>query len=461
MSEQLRVAVVGTGPSACYAIAELLARRPDVAVTVVDRALTPYGLVRAGVAPDHQEKKQVISRFEGLLAHSAVTLRLGVEIGRDLSHDEMLRHHHAVLYAVGTPHGLIPDVPGAALAGSHPASGFAAWYNADPEHAEDVYDLSGERVAVVGNGNVALDVARIVLTPPESLDRTDIADHALAALRRSTVREVVILGRRGPAQAAFSGAELIELLGLPGVDVGVQTAPAGTDDESSRLAVLAGSAEARSRLRLLEGLPPEPTWTTDRRRVLFRHLVSPFELWDDGAGRVSAIRLAHTTLVPGPGGRPVAQPSGRTEEIPVSLVLWAIGHRGRPLDGLPHDPRSGTIPNFRGRVLAATANRPSGAYVAGWVKRGPSGVIGSNRACAVESVTALLEDADAGRLPAPPAGPAEFAALLAQRRPEALDHASWTRIDRTERSAGREAGRPRVKLTTRAALLAAAAPTTR
>ncbi|MEV5609102.1 FAD-dependent oxidoreductase [Streptomyces sp. NPDC052225] len=413
---ELSVAVVGAGPAGLFAADELL-RHPGVRVTVHDRLPTPYGLARAGVAPDHQDTKQVSELFRAIESQPGFHYRLGVEIGTDLTHADLLRTHHAVIYAVGAATDKRLGIDGEDLRGSVAATDFVAWYNGHPDHADDHYDLDTERAVVVGNGNVALDVARILTADPDTLARTDISDHALAALRASRVREVVLLGRRGPAQAAFTLPELLALSALKDVDVTVEGWP---DDLPPG---------ATDKTRLLSQLAARTPHST-RRRIILRFLTSPVRL--TGEGRVQALQTATTTLHTDTDGTVRARPTAETRTLETGLVLRSVGYRARPVPGLPFDEDTATVPHDGGRVAP-------GVYVAGWIKRGPTGFIGTNKTCAQETVAALLDDFTEGRLTPPESG--------AATAPRALDLAAWRAIDASERAAGEAQGRPRVKHT--------------
>lgn len=445
--ETLRVAVVGAGPAACYAAQELL-ERSNVEVEMFDRLPTPWGLVRSGVAPDHPGTKAVTESFEWSFRRDAFALHLDVEVGRDLDHDELLAHHHAVVYATGASADRSLGIPGEDLPGSHAATEFVAWYNGHPDYADRAFDLSGERAVLVGNGNVALDVARILTMDVDELARTDIADHALEALRRSNIREVVLLGRRGPAQAAYSNPEFLALGDLNGVDVVVDESELDLDPASAELAAADPAVAMRMRLaREYARREPRP----GNKRIVFRYLVSPTEI--EGTDRVAGLRAVRNELIPGDDGALVARPTEQALHLDAQLVLRSIGYRGVPLPGVPFDERRAIVPNEDGRVTGAGP----GVYVTGWIKRGPSGVIGTNKACAKETVAALLADFDAGRLTRPAYGRRELEGLLGQRRPSRVGLSGWHEIDEAERAAGRAAGRPRVKLTDRARLTTTAA----
>lgn len=410
----LRVAIVGSGPSAFYAAEELLARRDIAAeVTMFERLPVAGGLVRFGVAPDHWHTKTVDRVFDRTARRDGFTFHLGVEVGRDVTIDEILAHHHAVIHASGASGDRRLGIAGEDLPGSHAAREFVAWYNGHPDHADRAFDLTATRAVVVGNGNVALDVARILVSDVETLRRTDIADHALAALADSRVEEVVVLGRRGPEHAACTTPELLALGSLPGIDVLVDGPVTAGPDAPAKLRILAEYAQRRP--------------TPGNRRIVFRFDYSPTEVV--GAGGVAGLLVS--------GG----------DRIDCGLVLRAVGYRGLPIAGLPFDESAGTVANVAGRVVEPATSRPvPGQYVAGWIKRGATGVIGTNRWCAAETVEALLDDHRAGLLSEPTASGEDLTALVRDRRPDALTGADWRAIDRHERERGRDAGRPRIKI---------------
>ena len=438
-----RVAIVGSGPAGCYAAEELL-NRLDVEVEIFDRLPTPHGLIRAGVAPDHAETKGVGAVFDSRFAADAVQLHLNVEVGRDITHEELMEYHHAVIYAVGAFEERQLGIPGEHLPGSHPASEFVAWYNGHPDFASMSYDLSGERAVIVGNGNVALDVARILLLGSEELATTDIADQALTALRTSSIREVVILGRRGPLQAAYSSSEFLALGSLPGVDVCIDPRELLLDNRSRALLLDDDVDPALEfKVRIAQEYADRPLQGHDKRLV-FRYAVSPDQIL--GTDRVSGIRITENELVES-DGEVQARPTDVTQEIDASIVLRSIGFRGHPLPDLPFDGRRTTVPHTRGRVDGGDAQAHVGVYVAGWIKRGATGTIGTNRHCSRETVESLVEDFNAGRLPHPRGDRHALNSLLNGRRLQVVSAAGWRAIDSAERRKGRAAGRPRVKFT--------------
>ncbi len=441
----LRVAIVGSGPSACYAAEQLLSLGA-VEVEMFDRLPTPWGLVRYGVAPDHAETRGVTDMFAAAFKRDAIAWHLNVEIGVHLSHAELMSAHHAVIYAVGASADRRLGVAGEDLPGSHAATDFVAWYNGHPDHAAREFDLSGERAVVIGNGNVALDIARVLTMDPEVLAGTDIADHALAALRHSGIREVVVLGRRGPAQAAYTSAELMALAHLDGVDVVVD--PTELDGHDG--ADLAHATALKMALAAEYAAKPV---SADNKRIVLRYCASPTEIVGDG--RVEALRFTRNELVTGADGSVVARATDETGELPASLVIRSVGYKGRPVPDLPFDEHRGVVPNAAGRVLDGETALP-GVYATGWIKRGPRGVIGSNRVDSQETVNALVADFLAGALPAPERDREALTALIRERQPDVVDRAGWQVLDTAERAAGAAAGRPRVKLTSVEALLATA-----
>lgn len=452
----LRVAIVGAGPAAAYAADELL-RRCDVQVEMFDRLPTPWGLVRAGVAPDHPGTKTVAAMFESAFRRDTLQYYLNVEVGTHVTHEELLAHHHAVLYAVGASSDRKMGVPGEELPGSHSATEFVAWYNGHPDYAERTFDLSGERAIIVGNGNVALDVARVLTVDPDELARTDIADHALAALRSSNIREVVVLGRRGPLQAAYTSPEFLALAHLAGVDVVIDPGELELDPASQ---ALLDDPEVEPSLRLKYTLAEEfaaKPPTEGNKRIVFKYLASPTAVI--GTDKVEGLEYAHNELV-AVDGILNARATDRTGSYPASLVLRSIGYRGLPVRDLPFDEKRAVVPNEHGRVIGSDGTPLPGVYVSGWIKRGPRGVIGSNRVDSEETVEALIADFIAGKLAAPTGDRDALRALIRERQPELVDRAGWKAIDQAERGAGKESGRPRVKFTTRPDLLQAAKETT-
>ncbi len=445
------VAIVGSGPSGYFAAASLLKAADsnddiDIAVDMLEMLPTPWGLVRSGVAPDHPKIKSISKQFEKTGEDARLRFFGNVVVGKHVSATELAERYDAVVYAVGAQADRPLNIPGEELPGSVAAVDFVGWYNAHPHFEEISPDLSGARAVVVGNGNVALDVARILVTDPDVLAQTDIADHALESLRPCGVEEVVVIGRRGPLQTAFTTLELRELADLENVDVVVD--PADFADISDDDAAAVGKV-CKQNIKVLRGYigrEPRP----GHRRIVFRFQTSPIEI--AGEGRVEKIVLGQNELVTDDSGRVVAKDTGAREELPVQLVVRSVGYRGVPTDGLPFDERSGTIPNTAGRVDGSRNE-----YVVGWIKRGPSGVIGTNKSDSQETIDTLIADltgageADLADFGADHAD--ELADWLASRQPKLVTDAHWKLIDEHERSTGEPHGRPRVKLPNLARLL--------
>ncbi len=443
-----RVAVVGAGPAGLYTADELL-KHPELQVDVYDRLPTPYGLVRAGVAPDHQSTKQVTRLFRAIEDQPGFRYFLGVEIGPDLSHEELTAQYHAVVYSVGAAADRGLGLDGEELPGSCSSTDLVGWYNGHPDKQDLVVPLDAERAVVVGNGNVALDVARILTADPEALASTDIATLPLTALRRSKVREVVVLGRRGPAQAAFTVPELIGLAGVQGLNVVLESRYAHSSlagYSTTEPPDLPADTTKGKVLAELAARPVDPALPT----IVLRFLTSPVRIL--GEERVTGIEVVRNRLEPDTDGvlRPVA--TDDVETLDCGLVVRAVGYHGQPVADLPYDAATGTVPNDRGRVTP-------GVYVAGWVKRGPTGFIGTNKTCAQETVDRILDDLDAG-LPAPVGTPESIASVVRGRQPDVVDLAGWRAIDAEERRRGADRGRARVKIVDVDEMLRVAAPPT-
>jgi ferredoxin--NADP+ reductase len=441
----VRVAVIGSGPAGFYAASALLAADPPPEVDMIERLPTPWGLVRLGVAPDHPKLKEVSRAFERTAAQPGFRFFGNVEVGRDVTHDELVRLYDAVIYTVGAQTDRRLGIPGEDLPGSWPALAFVAWYNGHPDFDRVEFDLSCERAVVVGNGNVALDIARMLALTREELAVTDIADPAIDVIAASPIRSIVVLGRRGPVQAAWTPVELGELGELAGADVMVDPADLKLDPASEE-ELEAAPGTVRRNVDILRGYAArEPEGKP--RTIELRFLSSPVAI--HGRDRVEAIEVVRNELL---GGRAV--PTNDREMIPCGVVFRSIGYHGVALPGVPFAEKAGTIPNDCGRVLDASGRPLRGVYCAGWIKRGPTGVIGTNKKDATESVALLLEDAQAGLLAPPEHGTLEQ--LLVERGIEPVLYSGWEAIDLAERGAGEGYGRPRVKLLTWDELLAAA-----
>jgi ferredoxin--NADP+ reductase len=440
----LRAAIVGSGPAGFYTAAALLGR--DFEVDVYDVLPTPFGLVRAGVAPDHPKIKSVTRAFEKTAANERFQFIGGLEVGVDVTREELRERYDVIVYAAGTSADKRLGIPGEGLPGSHAATEFVAWYNAHPAYADCRFDLSGPRAVVIGNGNVALDVARMLALHPDELAATDIADHAIEALGQANIEEVVLVGRRGPAQAAFTNPELLELGELHRADVVVDPAQLELDPLSEAwLASDQADGTARRNVEILRRYSERPPKGKSHRIVL-SFLRSPLEIL--GSERVEGIRLGVNRIEQRPDGALTAVPTGREETLECGLVVRSIGYRGVPIAGVPFDERTGLIRNREGRVLDEDGVRQLGEYAVGWIKRGPSGVIGTNKKCANETVARIVEDVEAGEVHTPPARASaeEIAKWVKTKVPTAVTWEGWQRIDAHETTRGQPLGRPRVKL---------------
>lgn len=443
------VAIVGSGPSGFFAAASLLkaadsSEEIDVAVDMLEMLPTPWGLVRSGVAPDHPKIKSISKTFEKTGADPRFRFFGNVLVGEHVGARELAERYDAVVYAVGAQSDKALNIPGEDLPGSISAVDFVGWYNAHPHFEDKTPNLSGARAVVVGNGNVAIDVARILVTDPDVLAQTDIADHALESLRPCGVEEVVIIGRRGPLQTAFTTLELRELGELENVDVIVDPAQlAGITDEEAE----AAGKVTNLNIKVLRGYA-EKAPRPGHRRIVFRFLTSPIEI--KGDGKVESIVLGRNELVTNADGWVSAKDTGEREELPAQLVVRSVGYRGVPTPGLPFDEKRGIIPNTDGRVDGSRNE-----YVVGWIKRGPTGVIGTNKKDSQETVDTLLRDlAESGdRADFPDDHRDRLAEWLASRQPKLVTNAHWQAIDEYERSSGEPHGRPRIKLPNIAELL--------
>jgi len=454
----IRIAVIGSGPAGFYAAGHLLkAGAERVEVDMIERLPTPWGLVRSGVAPDHPKIKSVTRIYEKTAAHPQFRFFGNVNFGEHVSRAELLEHYHAIVYATGSPSDRPLGIPGEELPGSHAATEFVGWYNGHPDHTDLEVDLlKAERAVVIGNGNVALDVARMLVLAPSELAPTDTADHALEVLAHSHVNEVVVVGRRGPAQAAFTNPELLELGELADADVIVDP-----QELERALAVRDAQAEenatSRRNVEILRSYAERPP-TGQPKRIVLRFLLSPSALLAGEDGHLGGLELIRNELVLGDDGKLRAQASAERETLAAGLLFRAIGYRGIPLPEVPFDERAAVIPNRGGCVTDPdTGEALPGEYVVGWIKRGPSGVIGTNKKDAQETVDAMLGDLGlssengagpgaGAHVPKDP-DPAAVEELLRSRQPQLVTYAGWEAIDRHERALGEPAGRPRVKLT--------------
>jgi ferredoxin/flavodoxin---NADP+ reductase len=441
----LRVAIVGAGPSGFYAAEHILKDgEAHAQVDLFDRLPTPFGLVRGGVAPDHPKIKSVIRVYEKTAARDGFRFFGNVKVGHDIEVEDLERLYHAIVFTVGCETDRQLGIPGEDLPGSHAATAFVGWYNAHPDYADRDFDLSRKRAVVIGNGNVAMDVARMLALTDHELRQTDTADHAIELLDRSEIEEIVVLGRRGPVQAAFTNPEIRELGEMEDTDVIVDPADVELDPASAaHLESDEADKTTRVNVETLREFSQRPP-AGKRKRIVLRFLVSPVEI--EGDGKVERIVIGRNELVE-EGGALRARDTGEREELACGLVLRSVGYTGVPIEGVPFDEKRGLILNEGGRVLDShDAGHKVGHYTAGWIKRGPSGVIGTNKKDALETVQHLLADVEAGILldPEKPE-PGAVEDMLRERGIRYVSFEDWQAIDQAEVGRGEPHGRPRVK----------------
>ena len=452
----LRNAIFGAGPAGFYAAEELLKRSDhSIQVDLFDRLPNPYGLVRGGVAPDHPKIKSVIKQYEKIAQRPGFRFFGNVAFGSDLVLDEVLAHYHQILFTTGAESDRRMGIPGENLPGSYPATALVGWYNGHPDYRDEHFDFSGiERIVVIGNGNVAMDITRILARSPQELAHSDITSYALTALQQSGIKDIIVCGRRGPAQAAFTNPEIRELTELAGVDLVVRAEEIALDAINQNFLSAHGSEPLHQRnLEILNGQLTKGEGSQSRK-IHMRFFTSPVAIL--GKDQVEGIRLERNILIIDQQGNFSAQGTGEYEDLPCQLVFRSIGDKGIPLPSVPFDERKGTIPNKEGRVIdPATTTLLPRLYVAGWIKRGPSGVIGTNKPDAAATVEAMLADTSATALPSICTDPEVMPTLLTRKRVRYVTFFEWQNIDKTEIANGQRVGKPREKLTTIPTLLAA------
>jgi ferredoxin/flavodoxin---NADP+ reductase len=445
----LRVAIIGSGPSGFYAAEALLKNKQDITVQVdmFERLITPHGLVRGGVAPDHQKIKNVTKVYDRIAKDDNFRYFGNVEFGTDVTHADLADMYHQIVYAVGAQTDKNLGIPGEDLAGSHAATEFVAWYNGHPDYRHLEFDLSGETAVVIGNGNVAMDVTRILASTPEELGRTDIADYALEALKASNIKQVIMLGRRGPAEAKFTNPELKEFSELEDAQPVVSREDATLDPISRAKFEESSDKDVQKNVAMLETFSETERDPNKRKTIVMRFLVSPQAFLGDG--KLEQVKIVHNELYEDDRGNVRPRATENTETFEASIVFRSIGYQGVPLPGVPFYDRWGTIPNTDGRVTTEHEGEPlSGEYVVGWIKRGPSGVIGTNKPDSRATVDAMLADLAAGVMHTPTqTDPETVVSLLAERSVRYVNYDEWLVIDAKETARGEEQGRPRVKFT--------------
>ncbi|HET7378367.1 MAG TPA: FAD-dependent oxidoreductase [Anaerolineae bacterium] len=453
----LRVAIIGSGPSAFYAADEFLKHKDLVVeIDMFDRLPTPFGLVRGGVAPDHQKIKSVTKAYDVIASNPRFRFYGNVEYGQHLKLADLKNHYHQILFATGAPTDRRMGIPGEDLVGSHPATEFVAWYNGHPDYRDRKFDLSHERVAVVGVGNVAIDVARIMCLTPKELAETDMADYAIDALSHSRVKEVYLLGRRGPAQAAFTNPEIKEVGELEDADAITLPDEVKLDELSQAELAGANDRTLNKKVEIIQSYA-QPRSVSKARKLYIRFLVSPTELIGDANGQVSSMKLVKNVLYKTEAGTISPKATDQFEHLDATLVFRSVGYAGLPLPEIPFNERWHVINNDKGRVIDTVSKQPCvGEYTAGWIKRGPSGVIGTNKPDSVETVTNMLEDFRNGAILNPAQPEVNAAAdLIKQRQPKYFSYADWKKLDALEVAKGQPLGRPRVKFTSVEDMIAA------
>lgn len=445
----LRVAIIGAGPAGFYAAAHLLKQSElTIQVDLFDKLPTPFGLVRGGVAPDHQKIKSVTRQYDKTASNENFRFFGNVELGKHVHVEDLRNYYHQICYTTGTQTDRNLGIPGEDLNRSHSATEFVAWYNGHPDYRHLTFDLSQESVAVIGVGNVAVDVARILCRTADELAKTDIADYALEALSASNVKEVHMLGRRGPSQAAFTNPEVKELGEMEDADAFVLPDEAALDALSQAYLDENPDRKISRKLEIIQSMTDTPV-SGKSKKLVIRFLVSPTELINDGTGGVGGLKLVKNELYKNEKGTLRPRATDTFEDLNAGLVFRSVGYRGLPLPGVPFNDSWNLILNEKGRVLEEGSKQPkTGEYTAGWIKRGPSGVIGTNKADAVETVQCMLEDLEAGNT-LQPAQPSKGAIvnLLNERQPNYFSYADWQQLNELEVSKGEALGRPRLKFT--------------
>ncbi len=442
--ETIKVAIIGSGPAAFYAADHLQKKLGDRAfIDMFEKLPTPHGLVRSGVAPDHQKIKTVTRVYDKIASNPKFRFFGLVEFGKHVTIEDLSSRYHQIVFATGAQTDRKMGIPGEDLSGSRTATEFVAWYNSHPEHTGLDFDLSGKKVVIVGVGNVAVDVARILSLTKSEMEKTDIADYAFEKLAESGIEEIQVLGRRGPAQAAFTNPELRELEKLEDADL--LTLPDEAEPDPLTLEELERKPDraAQTKIELIKKASERVP--SKSKKIVIRFLVSPIEIIAGGDNRVKSVKVVKNRLYRSDDGSLRPRPTGETEEIPADLVFRSVGYRGIPLRDVPFDGDSGVIPNERGRILDKTGGSPlCGLYATGWIKRGPTGVIGTNKTDSGETVNCMIEDIETGNTLRPEfTSPESIKELLEEKH---ISYDEWLRIDSFEKEKGEKQGKPRVKI---------------
>lgn len=438
----LCIAIVGSGPSGFYAAEALIKSDIDVKVDMLERLPSPYGLVRSGVAPDHPKLKQAILLYDKIAQSPAFNLIANVTVGKDISVDELRDSHHAIIFTCGAESDRRLGIPGEDLAGSYTATEFVAWYNGHPDYRERQFDLSNEVAVIIGQGNVAADVARILSKTADELKHTDISEHALDALAESKIKDIYVIGRRGPAQAKFTPKELREFGELKNCDAVVDPTEMELNEASNKELEEKTNIGSKKIVNLFQEYSSRPI-SGKLRQCHFQFLRSPVELL--GNSKLENVKIEYNQLSGDPF-KQSAKGSGKTYELETGILFRSIGYRGIPMKGVPFHDSWGIFPNVDGRITENNEIVPQ-FYTAGWIKRGPSGIIGTNRACSVATVNSLLADLDALDSAGQKAGVEALYSLLDSRNVRYLNYQEWTKIDAIEVERGQAKGKPREKIT--------------
>tara|TARA_Y100001934_G_scaffold180244_1_gene213215 strand:- start:77 stop:1483 length:1407 start_codon:yes stop_codon:yes gene_type:complete len=451
----LRVAVIGSGPAGFYTVGQLFKEYNNIVeVDMFDKLPTPFGLVRYGVAPDHQKIKSVTKLYERIADNPKFRFWGNVEIGKHIQIDDLRRIYHCVVFAYGTNRSRSLGILGEDFDGSYAATDFVAWYNGHPDYQNHQFDLSVNTAVIVGVGNVAIDVARILCLTEEELIQSDVTDNALHALLESNIREVVLLGRRGPAQAAFTNPELKELINLQGADLKIDLDEAKLDRLSEEYVVLQDDKLLRSKVDMIKDISYVTSFNNNKS-ITIRFLVSPLEIFGGENNKVVGMRLVKNELYKTNTGYLKSKATDKCEDISAGIVLTSVGYMGSAINGIPFDEKSGTIPNINGRVFNQdTQEILTGMYTCGWIKRGPTGVIGTNKEDAIETVHCMIEDVQSGKyIDVDPIDKDCVDEIITDAQPDTFTFDDWKRIDKIEIERGKVVNRPRIKFTSTLSML--------
>ena len=443
-----RVAILGSGPAGFFAADHLFKNNElNIEIDMYDKLPTPFGLVRSGVAPDHQKIKTVTKVYDKIAANPKFKFFGLIEYGNHITLEDLKHHYHQVLFATGAQTDRRMNIPGEDLNRSHTATEFVAWYNGHPDFADLEFDLSGEKIAIIGMGNVAVDVARILCRSEEELSKTDIAGYAFEKLVNSNIKEIYMIGRRGPAQAAFTNPELKELGNLETADCLILKDESEVDELTAQHLIDNLERSVEKKLEIISEFSNHTK--TKEKSLTIRFLLSPTEIIPDEDGNVKAIKLVKNVLSKSDDGSLRPKATEENEILEVDMVFRSIGYRGIPLPEVPFKESWGIIPNIRGRVADEEENNTlTGLYVTGWIKRGPTGVIGTNKRDSGETVALMIEDIKNNNTFRPENPTSDkIETLIKERNPEYINYEDWLKIDSEEIARGEKVGRPRVKFT--------------